>query len=431
MAAVLGEAWVEISAPLTRLGRDLSRAQSMVDRSSSVMASRMGRVGAAMSSIGSKMTLGVTLPLIAAMGASVKAAIDKEKAINELNNALKGQGVYTKAVSDELVKYAEAMMRVTVYDDEVIMSGMALAINLKGNADKMKDVTKAAIGLSYMFNMDLGRAFEVAGRGSEGIAFRLLKLGIKLKEGATDAEIWAAVWGKGSKGMAGAMAYAANTTEGQMLQLKNAIGEVEETIGNDLLPTLTKLAHSLTGIANFVEKMPSSTILWGFAIAGIAGPILKIIALFVQWRLAAAAAMVATSLAGGAGVGGIGKVAAGAAVGVAGKGLLAGILGALGIALPIAAGGALGVVSGMQGMKRAREGQGMGWNPLSWPGYGIEKWGNARIAGMETGPGRLPKDYVKGAIRMQEPGMGGMTKEQGDEVIRQLKEVAKHSGRYQ
>ena len=428
MANILGEAWVEIRAPLARLGRDLSNAQRLVDRSSAAMSTRMGRVGAAMSSLGTKMTLGLTLPIIGYMGVAVKAAAEEEASIVNLNEALKANNSYTEESAKALSAYADELMNLTVYDDEAIRAAMAYGVALKGNATNIKQVTVAAIGLAHMFGIQLNEGMAIAARGSEGIAVRLMRLGIKLKKGATDAQIWAAVSGKGSKGFAAAMAYAANTAEGQMLQLRNAMQEVNRSIGQDLIPNLKHLVGSLKTIANVMEKMPSGWKLWGLAALAAIGPASLAAGNLLQYLNAIKLAQIATA-AGGLATG----AAAAGGIGVT-------VLAISATAAGVIAGAFIGMNAAKAGMEAARTGGPRPLNPLSIPGFYIEKWVNAfwnRWA--QTSPGKVPSGYRRGDIRAQEtvrysrlsPQYQPMTAEQGKEVIQHLKDINTKTGRYQ
>lgn len=309
IANTIGEAWVLIQGDTRGLKRHLDQAKSMTNSAAGAMESRLQRVGATMTTMGKAMTLGVTLPLIAYMGVAVKKAMEAEKATHNLNAALKANGAYSKKASEDLNKFAESLMKVTVYDDEAIKSGMALAINLKDSAKGIKEVTTAGIGLAAMFNMPLEKGMRVAALGSKGIAARLRLMGIELKKGATDVSVWAEVSGKGAKGFQQAMSFAANTTEGQMMQLKNAMDEIAEKIGNELLPALDKIVKALQKIVDLIDRLPKGKL--GDIIMGTAliGPpalgIGKLLGIGAGGAAAGAGIGAAAASGGGAGAGGL------------------------------------------------------------------------------------------------------------------------------
>jgi hypothetical protein len=397
----------------------------MVDKSAGAMSSRMGRVGAAMSSMGNKMMIGVTLPIIGFMGVALKAAGDAEKATQELNSALKRAGTYSSEASRSLAQYAESLMKVTIYDDEMIRSTMAQGINMGVTTGKIKEATKAAIGLADKYGMDLNTSMRMVALAGAGFTIMLKRKGIILDETMTKEEKFNELLRLGTEGFK-TSTEKAKTAEGQMLQLRNAFGELAEKIGRKLLPILKKITPALIGVLDCIGKLSTSTILWGMGIAVLVPPLLRVIGLFAELRAAALLAGAASAIAGGAGAaGGLASRVPGIAALLAGPSLAA----RAGVALPVVAGAALGVVSGMQGMKRAREDQGMGWNPLSYPGYGVEKWGNAVMERWgSTTPGRTLQEQgraAKGEIRAEQE---AITKQQGDEIIKKLGDIARKTG---
>jgi hypothetical protein len=83
-------------------------------------------------------------------------------------------------------------------------------------------------------------------------------LGIEVKKGATDQEIYNEILLKGADGFKIAEAET-KTYAGTMAQLKNAIEEVKEEIGGELAPTLQKSAEQLK---NWCEQNRENVGLW-------------------------------------------------------------------------------------------------------------------------------------------------------------------------
>ena len=428
MANVLGEAWVEISAPLTRLGRDLTRAQGMVDRSAGVMGSRMGRLGATMSSIGTKMTLGVTVPLMAELGICIKRASEAETAIVNLDNALKANGAYSKAASKDLNKFAEQVMNLTVYDDEAVKSGLSLAIGLKGNADRIKEVTWAGVGLAHMFGLDLPTAMTITARGSEGIAIRLMRFGILLKKGTSDAEVWAAVSSKGAKGVAGAVDYATNTAEGNFKQMQNAIGEAQEAVGGGLLPEVKKLTKAITELAHMLKEMKPATRTKGiYAALGI-GPTLlglgQIATWLTLWRIGSKVGGAAAGHAGLAGGGSWREIRRL----VPGLSKLMPTPAVLGIGAATSIGTGIGMMGysayGMAHGAKAEWKRTMAEYPAVAPKGMLGKTGSPFTKGSTLD---IEWQKRRAASPTAEKG-AGITKDQGDKIIKALENIHKKTG---
>jgi TP901 family phage tail tape measure protein len=88
--AKLGEAYVEINAPLAQLEKDLRKAKKTV-------ASSMKQIGAKMKSAGQMMSLGVTLPIVAMGAGIIKTAANFEKGMNRVR-------ALTGATGDDFAK---------------------------------------------------------------------------------------------------------------------------------------------------------------------------------------------------------------------------------------------------------------------------------------------------------------------------------------
>jgi len=425
MPSVLGEAWVEISAPSRKLAQDLARAESMVGRSSVSMAAKMARMGETFSRVGRKLTMGVTLPIMGYMAVAVKAAMEQEKASAALKAALEKQGAYTKEIQSDLEKYASTLQKQTVYGDEATIQTMAFGLGLGLTTDKLKEATKSAMGLASVYHIPLDNAMRILALGSQGVFLRLKQMGIAVDETKSETEVFNEILEKGREGFKLTQAEA-KTTEGQFRQLMNAVGDFNETIGGKLLPQLKKLVGLLGKIVTFMEKVPKGFILTGLAIAALAMPIMQIVGAFLMWRSAAAAAAAASAAAAAAGAGAVGGIGAKAAAAAAGGGLA------------YTVGRKLGWGLGAAGGAAARVGAAAATPSFAIPAAvltiltglavaGVSMLKSRRIAYEAGQPAQLPKDYVKGAIRMREPGMGGLEKQDIERIHRELRQISENT----
>ncbi len=171
---------------------------------------------------------------------------EEEAAVISLNAALSNTGIYSDNFSKALRDNASALQGMTIYADEAIIAGTALAQNI-GNlsAEQLPAAQKAAIGLAAAFNMDLQTAFQMVGKAAAGNTATLARYGIVLDEGLSAEEKFNKVLEMGASKFSLAEA-AATSFGGRIAQMKNAMSDMAENIGYAVLPALTEIAKSVS-----------------------------------------------------------------------------------------------------------------------------------------------------------------------------------------
>jgi len=221
----LMEAYVVIKASLSPLRSALSAAKSAVSKAVGTMEAAFKKLY----NISKK----VALAIAAYLGIATYKAVKQEKAVLTLAAALKTTGDYSEKSMKQFKEYAAAIQKVTVYGDEDILMQMAYAKNLGVTTDKLKDATKAAIGLAAKYELDLQTAFMLIGRAAKGQTQMLTRYGIVLGDNLSSQEKFNKLLVIGAKAFQLAEA-AADTTRGRLTQMKNAMGDIAEIIGEPL-----------------------------------------------------------------------------------------------------------------------------------------------------------------------------------------------------
>jgi hypothetical protein len=163
---------------------------------------------------------------------SVHAAIEKENAINRLNNALAQTGKYSAHASEDIQAFAEQMRKTTRYSDEQVLSNAALLQSLTYlDTSGLKKATKASADLAATLGMDLDTATRLVAKSIEGNSVALTRYGIQVKKGATESENFANTMRALSQ-FSGRAEADANTFGGAMDKTGNALHEVYTEIGN-------------------------------------------------------------------------------------------------------------------------------------------------------------------------------------------------------
>jgi hypothetical protein len=155
-------------------------------------------------------------------------------------------------------KYAEQLSNQTVYGDERIMQEMAYGKNLGITEDKLNAATKAAIGLSARYKIDLSAAMKIVGKASQGYFDQLARVGIILDSNSNSQVKLNEIMRLGTEGFRLAEAQT-NTAAGAFKQWENASHSLKASLGESLLPALTSVTKEATKAAQAMsgkEKPP-------------------------------------------------------------------------------------------------------------------------------------------------------------------------------
>ena len=190
-------------------------------------------MGKNMQSLGKSMTMGLTAPLAAFGALSVKAFAEQEKAESTLRASLQASGQEVDANMQKLKRMASEIQKVTTVGDEMSLAMMQQAVSMGVQADQLDEATRGAIGLSKAFNLDLKMAMRASSAALLGQTEMLTRYIPELKDIEDPAERVALVHLKMGEGFTVATAEA-NATGGQLIQLKNAFGDLQEQVGEIL-----------------------------------------------------------------------------------------------------------------------------------------------------------------------------------------------------
>jgi hypothetical protein len=275
----LAEAFVDIIGRDTGLAKAMGKAEKDVNSSTAKMQARLHQFGNGMKAIGSKMSLALTAPIVAMATISVKAFAEEEDALNRLQAALANTGSVTDGAMERYRAFASEVQKATVYGDELIIGTMAYGHNLGIQASQLEDAAKAAAGLAAKYRLDLQTAMMLLGRASQGNTMMLKRYGITLDDTLTPQEKFNQLLKIGASNFGLAEAEA-RTTSGQLKQLKNQFGDLQEEIGAALAPMLKRLVADLKSLVGWFQGLSTETknniVKVGLLVAAI-GPLLVVI----------------------------------------------------------------------------------------------------------------------------------------------------------
>lgn len=191
---------------------------------------------------------------LAAFGAAAVASFrESEKATNELNQAMVNQGVYTTDLAKKYGEMATKLEGLTQFADEQVTSAQATLQTFIGQREVTEELTKATLDLAAAKKIDLASAAQLIGKSIGGETNALSRYGIEIDKTADKTTQMAqAIQGLNSK--YGGQAEAAAKGLGTLEQLKNAVDNVLERVGERLAPFIAFFTKQLTAFATELQS---------------------------------------------------------------------------------------------------------------------------------------------------------------------------------
>jgi hypothetical protein len=163
--------------------------------------------------------------------AITEAASENERALTQLNVALKLSGDFSEAASAQFQAFAANMQKSTVYTDELILQNVALAKSFNVSNTQAQKMVQAAADLSAATGVSLNEAVSQLGKTLDGTAGRLNETIPALRNlTATQLQAGAAIDYVATR-FHGAADAIGGTFSGELIKTKNQFGELQETLG--------------------------------------------------------------------------------------------------------------------------------------------------------------------------------------------------------
>ncbi len=247
---------------------------------------------------------------------SVKAFNVEALAVEEVNQALQNQGIFTESLARSYRRVAEEIEAKTGVDSDSISSAQAVAQGLVGQIELTDDLTRAVVDLAARQKIDVSSAYTLVAKAVNGNVVGLQKLGIELDATGTKQERLQDITDALSQRYAGA-AEAASKAAGSTVLLESAFGNLQKEIGKRFAPLFDTVVGALT---SFIDTIKDSKALTDFTVsviaagvavsgaglvAGVAGGLyLKLRAALIAAQVATGAMTIATrALVGATGLG--------------------------------------------------------------------------------------------------------------------------------
>jgi hypothetical protein len=276
------------------------------------------RAGRAMRNIGLGMSAAITAPLTLLGTQAVQLFDAQVKAQQAVEAAVRSTGNAAGLSADELFRMASGLQSVTTYGDEDILQNVTapLLTFTKVSGETFNRAQAAILDMATLMGTDLTSAAVQVGKALndpvKGIS-ALSRVGVQLSA-EQDAQIrrfveindlasaQAIILGELETQFGGQAAAMAATPLGQWQQLSNAIGDVKEQLGEQIVPFLTplvgKVQQAVDWFSALSPEVKRNIVVFG-GLAAAAGPVLAILgtAVLGVTALGSAFAILASPLA--------------------------------------------------------------------------------------------------------------------------------------
>lgn len=283
----IGALRIDIGADTAQFDKGLSDVQ----RKLAGVGKSFEAVGARLTSIGGKLSIGMTAPLLAIGAASIKGAQEQAAAMAQVEAALKSMGDASGRTSDQLLKSADALELKSLFNaDEILKKSTANLLTFgKVSGEVFDRAQQAAVDLATRMDGDLQAATLMVGKALNdpvkgltalsraGIQFTAQqKEQIKAMSAAGNvAGAQAIMLGELEKQFGGAAAAAAKADPMREVMVK--LGQAGDKIGEALLPLIPPLTDAIVGLLDAFTGMPEpmqETVLIVAGLAAALGPVL-------------------------------------------------------------------------------------------------------------------------------------------------------------
>lgn len=190
--------------------------------------------------------------------ASVQAFKTQEKASTGLRSALQRLGGEYQAYQSEMEKFSAEMQEMTIYGDQQITMIQAMGLNMGILPNKIQEATKAALGLSAAYNMNVNTSMRLIARAAKGHTEILSRYGIVLDKTKSKEEQYAELLDLGTGNMK-LVTSEAQTLRGVLAQAGNAFGDAQEKVGEEFAPAIRDAAGLIKNLSEMFSGASGST----------------------------------------------------------------------------------------------------------------------------------------------------------------------------
>jgi hypothetical protein len=290
MAAIIGALRAELSATIARFQEDMGKAAEEVRQ----FVGKVEKQGKRLTSIGSKMSIAITAPLVAFGTVAVREATAAQQALAQVEAALVSTGNRAGKTRQQLMASAKALETISLFDDDDILAKSTANLLKFGNVvgDVFDKAQLAIVNMSARTGKDLVDATQTVGRALndpiKGIT-ALTRAGVQfttqqqnqiktLVASGRGVEAQAIILGALEKAYGGAAKALRDATP--TAALNQQWRELTEIVGGillDILPPVIELLKLVAEAFNSMSPEMQALTVYAGLFAAALGPLLTII----------------------------------------------------------------------------------------------------------------------------------------------------------
>jgi hypothetical protein len=243
-----GKVAVSITADPSGLERGLRGAEKDLSRFGDRGSKSLSGLKTAALGAGAAITTG----LVYGLKESVEAAVEAEKSQRALEAQLRALNISYKAHGAEIDAVIQKTSKLAGLDDEDLADAFTRLVRASGSVNESLKQMGLVADIARARNLDVAKAGDLVAKVMAGNTSALSRYGIVLKENSTAQEALTEL----QRRFSGQAEAYGKTAAGAQDRFNVSLENLKETVGQHVLPLVTKLAEKASG---FVDQMQKGT----------------------------------------------------------------------------------------------------------------------------------------------------------------------------
>jgi hypothetical protein len=212
-----------------------------VNKEASSFQSAFTKIKGSIVGIGAGIAAAFSIQAIAQFSkASIEAFLEQEKSIEQLRFAVINLGGESEAVFERLIRQSNEIQKISIFGDDAIQNAQAALASFGLTGRQIEQLIPKLADFATVTGVNITDAAQKVGAGLQGAGREFKKFGIDVSATNTPMENLTRIM-TGLSGQAGAAEARTKTLAGQLEQLRNRSGDLQDEIGSKLAPSFVKL----------------------------------------------------------------------------------------------------------------------------------------------------------------------------------------------